>query len=61
MKCGRAPRGLEAIAGHYFQRVLSERRTVGREQDVAVALRQMEGINKQFLKIIFNLKGLAFG
>lgn len=61
MKRGRAPRCLKAIAGHYFQRMLSQRGAIGREQDVAVSLRQIEGINEQFLKIIFNLKRFSSG
>ena len=61
MKRRRAPRCLEAIAGHYFERMLSQARAIGREQDVAVSLRQIEGIHKQFLKIIFNLKRFSSG
>ena len=61
MKRGRAPRCLEAIAGYHFQRMLSQRGAISREQDVAVSLRQIEGINEQFLKIIFNLKRLSSG
>ena len=61
MKRRRAPRCLEAIAGHYLQRMLSHGRAIGREQDVAVSLRQIESINEQFLKIIFNLKRFSSG
>jgi hypothetical protein len=61
MKPGRAPRCLEAMAGHYFQRMLSQGGAIGREQDVAVSLCQIEGIHEQFLKIIFNLKRFSSG
>lgn len=61
MKPGRAPPCLEAIAGHYFQRMLSQCGAIGREQDVAVSLRQIESNNEQFLKIIFNLKRFSSG
>ncbi len=46
MKRGGAPRYLETIAGHYFQRMLSQRGAIRRQQDMAVALRQIEGINE---------------
>src|SRR6266511_667697 len=61
MKLGRASRCLEAIAGHYFQRMLSQRGAIGREQEVAISLRQIESIHEQFLKIIFNLKRFCSG
>ena len=61
MKLGRASPCLEAIAGHYFQRMLSQPGAIGREQDVAVSLRQIESNNEQFLKIIFNLKRFPSG
>ena len=61
MKCARSPCCLEAIAGHYFQCALSQRGAIGREQDVAVSLRQIEGIPEQFLKIIFNVKRFPSG
>ena len=61
MKRGCPARSLEAIAGHYFQRMLSQRGAIGRKQDVAVALRQIESINEQFLEIIFDLKRSGIG
>jgi hypothetical protein len=61
MKRGCAPCCLEAIAGHYFKRALSQHRAIGREQEVTVSLRQIEGGNEQFLKITFNLKRLSSG
>lgn len=61
MKRGCPARSLEAIAGHYFQRMLSQRGAIGRKQDVAVALRQIESINEQFLEIIFDLKRPSSG
>ena len=61
MKRGRAPPCFEAITRHYFQRMLSQRGAIGGEQDVTVSLRQIEGINEQFLKIISNLKRLSSG
>ena len=61
MKGGRSPRSLEDMAGHYFERMLSQGRAIGREQDAAVALRQIERINEQFLKVFFKLKRLSSG
>ena len=61
MKRGRSSRCLETIAGHYFQRMLSQGGAIGREQDVAVSLHKIEGIHEQFLKIIFNLKRFPSG
>jgi len=59
MKAGRSARSLEDMAGHYLERMLSQGRAIGREQDAAVALRQIETIKEQFLKIIFKLKRLS--
>lgn len=61
MKAGRSARSLEEMAGHYFERMLSQGRAIGREQDAAVAFRQIESINEQFLKTTFNLKRISSG
>ena len=61
MKGSRSPRSLEDMAGHYFERMLSQGRAIGREQNAAVALRQIEGVTEQFLKTTFNLKRLSSG
>ena len=34
---------------------------ISRKQDVAISLCQFEGVDEQFLKIIFNLKRLSSG
>ena len=61
MKRGGAPRCLETVAGHYFQRMFAQSGAIGREQDVAVSLSQLECINEQFFEIVFNMKRLSSG
>jgi hypothetical protein len=61
MESSRAPPCLEPVAGHYFQRMLAQSGAIGREQDMAVSLRQLEGVNEQFLKVFFNMKRLSSG
>jgi hypothetical protein len=46
MERGGAPCCLEAVAGHYFQRVFAQSGAISRKQDVAVSLRQFEGVNE---------------
>ena len=61
MKRGGAPRRLESVAGHYFKGMFAQSGAIRRKQDVAISLCQFEGVDEQFLKIIFNLKRLSSG
>src|SRR6267378_2505879 len=59
MKRSGATGRLKAIAGHDFQRVLAQCRTIGRDQYVAVALSQGESVNEQVFEIMLDLKRLS--
>jgi hypothetical protein len=61
MKGGGTARCFQAIASHYFQCMLAQCRAVGREQDVAVSLRQSESVNEQVFEIMFHLKRFSSG
>ena len=56
-----APCCLETIAGHDFQRVLTQCGAIGRYQNMAVSLCQFEGIDEQLFEIVFNVKGFSSG
>src|ERR1700757_4073330 len=52
-------RRFEAITGHHFQRTLAQCKTICRDQNVCVALRDCETTNEQTFEIVLDLKCLS--
>jgi len=61
VKCTGTARCFQAITGHYFQGMLTQRSAVGGEQDVAVSLCKSESVYEHVFEIIFDLKRFSFG
>ena len=61
MKRAGAPRRLESVTSHDFQRMLTQFGAIGRYQNMAVSLCQFEGIDEQLFEIVFNVKDFSSG